>query len=84
MFDSTEQAISKIAELYNAAAGSDCLQKTLLAAKTSRSFASDGVLFIGANLPTGNMHAWIIEKKTQPDPADRHWISYQPLVAIHA
>jgi hypothetical protein len=84
MFDSTEQAISKITELYFADAGSDCLQKTLLAAKTSRSFASDGVLFIGANLPTGHMHAWIIEKNTQPDPVDRHWISYQPLFAIHA
>jgi hypothetical protein len=84
IFDSTEKALVHISELYSHSIGSDCLQKTLLAAKTSKSFANSGVVFIGANLPTGHMHSWIIEDGYQPDVLDRHWISYQPILAIYA
>jgi hypothetical protein len=29
------------------------------------------------------MHAWIIENGTQPDPQDREWILYRPLLALY-
>ena len=82
IFDNTEIAMEQISKLYNHSIGSDCLQKTMLAAKTSKSFSDLGVIFIGANLPTGHMHSWIIEDGYQPDLLDRHWISYQPILAI--
>jgi len=40
------------------------------------------VLFIGAEIATYNMHAWIIEDNEQPDFEDRVWINYRPLLAI--
>jgi hypothetical protein len=63
--------------------GQRCLQRAMLAVKTSESFKKNGVLFIGALLPTSNMHAWIIEAGTQPDVADRDWILYRPLLAFY-
>jgi hypothetical protein len=60
-----------------------CLQRALLAAKTSKTFKKNGTLFIGATLPTWNMHAWIIEGNIQPDRNDRIWIMYRPLLAIN-
>jgi hypothetical protein len=60
-----------------------CLQRSLLAIKTSRSFKKSGVLFIGASLPTGNMHAWIIESNKNPDIQDREWIMYKPMLAFY-
>lgn len=60
-----------------------CLQRSLLAMKTSKSFRNNGVLFIGASFPSGKMHAWIIENEVQPDRFDRNWIMYRPLLAIH-
>lgn len=60
-----------------------CLQRAFLAMKTSKSFKRNGVLFIGAALPTGNMHAWIIEYGKQPDILDRDWIMYKPLLAFY-
>jgi len=83
IFEKTGDAIESISQLYNYSVGSECLQRTLLAAKTSASFLNNGVIFIGANIPTGHMHSWIIEGDYQPDVLDRHWISYQPILAIH-
>jgi len=60
-----------------------CLQRAFLAAKISKSFENNGVLFIGAFLPTGDMHAWIIENGVQPDSDDRGWINYRPLLAFY-
>lgn len=60
-----------------------CLQRSLLVMKTSKSFRNNGVLFIGASLPSGKMHAWIIENGGQPDRLDRNWIMYRPLLAIY-
>ncbi len=60
-----------------------CLQRSLLVMKTSKSFRDSGVLFIGASLPSGKMHAWIIENGAQPDRLDRNWIMFKPLLAIY-
>lgn len=60
-----------------------CLQRVFLASKVSQSFAENGVIFIGAFLPTGDMHTWIIENGTQPDREDRGWINYRPLIALY-
>lgn len=81
-FDNSVSAYSTISNIYGANTGIDCLQKSLHVAKTSRSFRRDGVLFIGANLPTGHMHSWIIENDMQPDISDSLWISYRPLLAF--
>ena len=60
-----------------------CLQRAFLASKISKSFEANGVIFIGAFLPTGDMHAWIIENGIQPDSDDRGWINYRPLLALY-
>ena len=59
-----------------------CLQRTLTVIKTSKKFKTHGVLFIGAQIPLKNMHAWIIEDGVQPDKTDRRWINYLPLLAL--
>lgn len=51
--------------------------------KTSKTFKKDGILFIGASLPSGKMHAWIIENGIQPDRLDRNWIMYRPMLALY-
>lgn len=83
LFDDSISAFNCVNSIYPNGVGENCLQKSLLVAKTSKSFKESGVIFLGANLPTGHMHSWIIENNIQPDITDRHWISYQPLMAIH-
>ncbi len=84
IFETTEEALFTIAELpaQKEFRNQLCFQRTLLAAKTSKSFNMSGVLFIGAHIPTADMHAWIIEDGCQPDYEDRNWINYRPLLAI--
>ena len=84
LFENTLEAFDHIAKLkiHQEKKGKICLQRALLAAKTSKSFKKNGTLFIGAQLPTGIMHAWIIENGIQPDRQDREWIMYKPLLAI--
>ena len=59
-----------------------CLPRTLFAAKTSKIFDKEGVVFVGAFLPSRSMHAWIIEKGIQPDPRDNIWHQFRPIAAI--
>ena len=84
IFENTVLAFDYISniDIHKEKKGKLCLQRSLLAAKTSKSFKKNGVLFIGAQLPTGAMHAWIIEDKKQPDRQDREWIMYKPLLSI--
>lgn len=83
IFENTVDSFSYISKLPDHEYGSEnCFQKTLLAAKLSKSFRQNGVIFIGAELSTFNMHAWIIENNLQPDFEDRVWINYIPLLAI--
>lgn len=81
IFDNSVQAMTALSALPEHSTQGRCLQKALATAKTSKSFKNDGVLFIGAHLPTGIMHAWIIENDIQPDFLDRSWVNYRPLVA---
>ena len=62
----------------------DCLKRTLLVAKTSKSFKNNsGTIYIGADFNSGIMHAFIFENiNIQPDPIDRAWINYIPILAI--
>jgi hypothetical protein len=78
------EAFSLISELpnYKDTIADKCLQRSLLAAKISGSFPSRGVIFIGAEISSGEMHAWIMESNLQPDFEDRSWINYRPLLAI--
>lgn len=84
LFNTTREAFSAISLLPDQKNNRTklCLQRSLLAAKTSRSFRNAGVLFVGAHLDTFDMHAWIIENSEQPDIEDRTWINYQPLLAF--
>ena len=82
-FKTTHCAFSYISNLKDHEYGSNsCFQRCLLVAKTSKSFKKNGILYIGAELATFNMHAWIIEGNSQPDIADRVWINYRPMLAI--
>jgi hypothetical protein len=85
MFDNTSEAILNINSLSIQIDLKHqlCLQRAFLAAKISESFQEKGVLFIGAFLPTGDMHAWIIENGVQPDYEDNGWINYRPLIAFY-
>lgn len=82
LFTNTQSAMIAINNVSEEIQYTKCLQKTLLASSISESFESEGILFIGCNLPTAEMHAWIIENDYQPDPLDRIWINYKPLLAI--
>lgn len=86
IFETTEVAMMAISSLPLQIEGDGklCLQKSLLALKTSKTFKDEGVLFIGAFIPTGQMHAWIIEGDMQPDEKDRFWINFRPLLAFYS
>jgi hypothetical protein len=85
LFEDTAEAFSYIEKIQEHDPNRDklCLQRSFLALKTSKSFLANGVLFIGALLPSGTMHAWIIENGFQPDVCDRQWILYAPLLAYY-
>jgi hypothetical protein len=85
IFETTFDSLNSInsIELHISKRHELCLQRSFLAAKTSKSFTEKGVIFIGAFLPTGDMHCWIIENKMQPDINDRGWINYRPLIAFY-
>lgn len=86
LFDSTADAFEAITQ--HTTPHSDlhfkyCFQRALTVAKVSRSFwSTDSAILIGAFLDTGEMHAWIIESRNQPDPYDRVWVNYRPLLAL--
>lgn len=81
-FDDTSILMSLISHIQSIEQkNSGCLQKSLCAAKLSKN-SSKCVVFIGALLPTGKMHAWVIEDGVQPDIDDRGWINYRPLLAL--
>lgn len=84
LFDTTRLAFDIISRLPGLSWGDDtCLQRSLLAAMTSKTFHQNGVMFVGAELSTGAMHAWIIEDGEQPDLEDRSWINFRPLLALY-
>ena len=85
MFDNTNEAITYINSLPPQVEFKHqlCLQRAFLSSKISRGFIDNGVIFIGAFLPTGDMHAWIIENGKQPDYDDRGWVNYRPLLAFY-
>ncbi len=85
LFTSTIEALANINQLPSQKKYKHrlCLQRAFLASKISESFYDKGVLFIGAGLPTGEMHAWIIENGAQPDYEDCSWINYRPLLAFY-
>jgi hypothetical protein len=84
IFKCTQDAFSHIAEIpgHKDMIADRCFQRSLLAAKISQSFQQKGVLFVGSEISSGEMHAWIIEENMQPDLEDRSWINYRPLLAI--
>lgn len=59
-----------------------CLARSVFAATMSRSFSKDGTLFIGALLPTHQMHAWVIENQTNVCRYDYIWTNYTPVSII--
>lgn len=39
-------------------------------------------MFIGAFLPSVQMHAWVIEDGMPADPHDDNWINFAPVAAF--
>ncbi len=60
-----------------------CLARALFAATTSKSFKQkEGAVFIGAFLPSTQMHAWAIEGDKHADPYDELWTDYEPIAIL--
>lgn len=81
-FDSASAAIRHFRKSVVGEQKTLCLPRALFAAKTSRRFPDEGVVFIGAFLPSRSMHAWVIEGQHQPDPQDFNWTNFRPVAAI--
>ena len=60
-----------------------CLPRSIFIATTSKSFASDGTLFIGAFLPTHSLHAWVMEKGQNVCSYDKYWTNFVPLSIMY-
>ena len=82
LFENSAEAISFFRDTVDGEQSTLCLPRALFAAKTSRAFAADGVIFIGIFLPSRSMHAWVIESDSLADPADDIWINYQPVAVL--
>ena len=82
LFDSSEDAIAFFRVNVDGDQSSLCLPRALYAAKTSRKFKEEGVVFIGVFLPSRSMHAWVVEGDALADPDDDIWINYRPIAAI--
>lgn len=84
VFNSAGEAISFFRTLYpNEIQNNLCYPRSLFAASLSKKFKKNGVIFIGAFLPSKSMHAWIIEDGTQPDIRDSMWINFKPIAALY-
>lgn len=81
-FDTAAQAIRFFRDHVTGDQSTLCLPRALFAAKTSRRFAAEGVLFIGVFLPARSLHAWVIEGGSLADPCDDAWINYRPVAAL--
>jgi hypothetical protein len=85
IYPSTTEAISAISRLppHDGGRAVYCLQRSLLAAKVSRSFYSErGCVLVGAHFQTGEMHAWVSQAGGIPDPYDQVWVNFYPLLAL--
>lgn len=82
LFENSAEAVSFFREAVDGEQATLCLPRALFAAKTSRAFAADGVIFIGIFLPSRSMHAWVIESNSLADPVDDIWTNYQPVAAL--
>lgn len=85
VFTDAQQAILFYRHIYPSAEKQRhlCLPRAIFAATTSRKFSKYGVLYVGAFLPSTQMHAWIIEDNQQPDIWDNEWICYQPVYMMY-
>lgn len=82
VFSNAAVAIQTFRRLFPASAQQDlCLPRSLWVSITSKAFVTNGVLLIGAFLPSRSMHAWVIEDGKQPDPDDTLWINFRPVAA---
>jgi hypothetical protein len=83
LFKTTKESMSAVLQLPENQINRHllCLPISLMAIKLSKSFSKNGVLMIGAFIPTGDMHAWVIEDESQVNFYDRYWINFHPLLA---
>lgn len=59
-----------------------CLPRAFFARSASRNFKESGAMFIGAFLPSVQMHAWVIEDGMHADVFDNGWIDYAPVAVF--
>lgn len=84
-FANAQQAILFYRNIYPSAEEQRrlCLPRAIFAATTSCKFKKNGVMYIGAFLPSTQMHAWVIEDNQQPDMWDNEWICYKPVYMLY-
>lgn len=84
-FADSQQAILFYRHIYPSAEKQRhlCLPRAIFAVTTSRKFKKHGVMYIGAFLPSTQMHAWVIEDDKQPDLWDNEWICYKPVYMLY-
>lgn len=84
LFDNAEQAVLFFRHMYPDTKRQNrlCLPRAIFAATTSSEFRRSGALFVGAFLPSTQMHAWVIENCRQPDFYDNMWVCYQPVYIL--
>ena len=56
-----------------------CLPRAFFARSTSRRFRKHGAMFVGAFLPSVQMHAWVLEDGMHADHHDNNWVNYAPV-----
>ena len=56
-----------------------CLPRAFFARSASRRFPGHGAMFIGAFLPSVQMHAWVIEDGMHADVFDNNWVNFRPV-----
>lgn len=56
-----------------------CLPRAFFARSASRRFRRHGAMFVGAFLPSVQMHAWVLEDGMHADYHDNNWVNYAPV-----
>lgn len=59
-----------------------CLPRAYFARSASKRFRKHGAMFIGAFLPSVQMHAWVLEEGMHADRHDNSWVNYAPIAVI--
>ncbi len=83
LYDSGEDANNVFCIIHPAKQDILCLSRSVFIATTSRRFKSEGILVIGAMLPSHSLHAWVMENGKNVCKTDVYWTNYRPLAFMY-